>query len=149
MIKKRAKKTNKKVTKATPKRRSPKKKHKDVAVVREEIADIVKDNAGKITVALVDQVMHGQSTQAKYLFEVAKIFPAVEGADATPEEDCLAKILLDKLQPPKKKAEEDDSGEESAGGDEGKKDEAAGESISVAEGPEKVSAEEKSTFCVV
>jgi hypothetical protein len=117
MIKKKAKKADKKTTKPGAKRRAGKKKPKDMAQVREEISEIVKENAGKITVALVDQAVHGQSSQAKYLFEVAKIYPVVEGEEAGKEEDCLAKILLDKLQPPKKNPEEDDGEEDAAGAD--------------------------------
>jgi hypothetical protein len=123
MTKKKAKKTGTKSAKATPKRRSARKKPKDVVQVRQEIAEIVKGSANEITEALVDQAIHGQSAQAKYLFEVAKIYPAVEGEDATQEEDCLAKLLLDKLQPPKKSAEEE-SDEEIGNTDEVNKPEA-------------------------
>jgi len=103
MNKKKAKKT---VAKKSMRKHSAHKKQADPAQVREEIAGIVKSGAKDITAAVMDQAMHGELAPAKYLFEVAGVYPpAGDGTQATEEEDCLAKTLLDRLGPPRKTLE--------------------------------------------
>lgn len=97
MIKKKGKKTSKK--KATRKRTS--RKPVDAAKVREEIAGMVKSGAKDITEAVMDQAKHGQLAPAKYLFEVAGVYPpSTDGSLATSHEDSLAKTLLDRMNVP-------------------------------------------------
>lgn len=103
MNKKKAKKT---ATPKSAKRHSAHKKQADPAQVREEIAGMVKSGAKDITAAVMDQAMHGELAPAKYLFEVAGVYPpAGDGTQATEEEDCLAKTLLDRFGPPRRAAE--------------------------------------------
>ena len=103
MIKKKAKKTGKVAKKKSGKKSTGKRKQMDAAKVREEIAGLVKAGAPKIAVAVIDQAAHGELAPAKYLFEIAGIFPKpAEGEQATEEEDCLAKTLLARLDGGKK-----------------------------------------------
>jgi hypothetical protein len=109
MIKKKATRVGKKAAKKTAKKKSGTKKHKDAAQVREEIANVVKSGAMEITEAVMGQAIAGNLLPAKYLFEVAKIFPEVhDGKQATQEEDCLAKTLLDRIDRPQKPLEKDE-----------------------------------------
>jgi hypothetical protein len=101
MIKKKAK--SKTTTKKTAKKRSsPKsKKERNPAGVRNDIARIVESGAKKITKAVMDQAMTGQLAPAKYLFEMAEIYPAsTDGSHATTDEDCLARTLLNRMDVP-------------------------------------------------
>ncbi len=103
MIKKTAKKTGKVAGKKSGRKSAGKRKQMDAAKVREEIAGLVKAGAPKIAVAVIDQAAHGELAPAKYLFEIAGIFPKpAEGEQATEEEDCLAKTLLARLDGGKK-----------------------------------------------
>ena len=115
------KKTKKKSTAKAPARKRPaQKKQTDPAQVREEIAAMVKSGAKDITEAVMDQAMHGELAPAKYLFEVAQIYPpANDGESATEEEDCLAKTLLARIDAGRKPAsteevDEDDKAEDEA-----------------------------------
>ena len=79
----------------------------DPAKVREEIAGLVKVGAPKIAGAVIGQAQLGDLARAKYLFEMAGIYPKpAEGEQATEEEDCLAKTLLARLDAGKKVEEE-------------------------------------------
>jgi hypothetical protein len=115
MMKKKAKgKTT--ATKAAKKKsttkRSRAKKQVNPAEVRNDIAKIVRSGAKKITKAVMDQAMTGQLAPAKYLFEVAAIYPpSTDGSDATADEDCLAKTLLDRLNIPDKPVGRDEGHE--------------------------------------
>jgi hypothetical protein len=110
MTKKRAKKT---AAKKPAAKKSRHKKQMDPAKVREEIAGIVKSGAKEITEAVMDQAIHGELAPAKYLFEVAGVYPPVSEGNQTPEEeDCLAKTLLDRIEPPKKAPEPEASEDE-------------------------------------
>jgi hypothetical protein len=119
MIRKKAKKPGKRAAanKSAKKRVSKNGKQLDPAKVRDEVAGIVKLQAKAIAHGVVDKASHGGLAQAKYLFELAKIFPS-EGAEpttqaATENEDALAKMLLDRLQPPAiPNTENDDSDRE-------------------------------------
>jgi len=98
MIKKKGKKSS---AKKTAKRRTSK-KQLDATKVRQEIAGIVKSGAKDITEAVMDQAMHGELGPAKYLFEMAGVYPPSTDGDvsSTKEEESLAKTLLDRLNIP-------------------------------------------------
>jgi hypothetical protein len=83
---------------------------KDPAKVREEIAGMVRSEARDITEAVMDEAKKGELAPAKYLLEMAGVYPpATDGTQATPEEDCLARTLLDRLNvPPRKVASEEE-----------------------------------------
>ncbi len=86
--------------KKTAKRRRGK-REMDPAKVRQEIACLVKSDAKGITKAVIDQAIHGQLAPAKYLFEMAGVYPPLtDGSQATTEEDSLAKTLLTQLNIP-------------------------------------------------
>jgi hypothetical protein len=93
------------------------KKHANPGEVRNDIAKIVESGAKKIAQAVMSQALTGQLAPAKFLFEVAKIYPEVaDGSQATAEEDCLAKTLLHRLNLPEEPIGRDEEGEsESAG----------------------------------
>jgi hypothetical protein len=98
-----AKKTKKTATKTSAKKKSRGRSRKDLnpAEVRKDIAKIVGSGAKEMTVAVMNEAMKGQLAPAKYLFEVAGVYPpANDGTQATQEEDCLAKTLLDRLNAP-------------------------------------------------
>jgi hypothetical protein len=82
------------------------------AEVRKDIAKMVKSGARKITKAVMEQAMTGQLAPAKFLFEVAAIYPAsTDGSQATTDEDCLAKTLLDRLDIPDRPVGRDEEDE--------------------------------------
>ena len=134
MIKKKAKKTGK-AGKAKAKKSakgssaSRTKKQVDPVEVRKDIAKIVGSGAKKVAKAVMEEAMKGQLAPAKYMFEVAGVYPPVtDGEQATQEEDCLAKTLLERLNIPKKPApEEDDEPAATGHVDEGKKSEQVSE----------------------
>ena len=69
--------------------------------MRNDIAKIVESGAKKITKAVMDQAMTGQLAPAKYLFEMAEIYPqATDGSHSTVDEECLAATLLRRLDMP-------------------------------------------------
>jgi hypothetical protein len=109
MTKKKAKgKKAGKTGKKSAKRKSTPKKQADAAQVHQTISGMVKSGAKKITAAVMVQACHGDLAPAKYLLEMAGIFPrATDGSQATTEEDCLAKTLLDRLSAPRKPGEAD------------------------------------------
>jgi hypothetical protein len=85
--------------------------------VRNDIAKIVKSGAKKITKAVMDQAMTGQLAPAKYLFEMAAIYPpSTDGSESSKEEECFAKTLMDRLNLPDKPIalDEEDEGMKSA-----------------------------------
>jgi len=90
------KKTAKKTVKGTTK------KQLDAAKVREDIAGIVKAGAKGITKAVMLQATQGQLAPAKYLLEMAGVYPlSTDGSQTSKEEECLAETLLDRLNIPK------------------------------------------------
>jgi hypothetical protein len=112
MTKKKAARASKAGEKKTGRRRSASKKQKDAAQVREEIVGMVKSGAVDITAAVIGQAMSGNVVPAKYLFELAGVFPAVnDGKQAAQEEDCLAKTLLDRIDRPVQKPVKKDDDE--------------------------------------
>ena len=116
MIKKKSKKTGKagkskgkakKSTKGSSVSRT--KKQVDPVEVRKDIAKIVGSGAKKVAKAVMEEAMKGQLAPAKYMFEVAGVYPPVtDGEQATQEEDCLAKTLLARLNIPKKPVQEEE-----------------------------------------
>ena len=106
MIKKKAKGKAKKTVRAAKtgktKTRSPRgKKERNPVAVHNDIAKIVESGAKKITKAVMEQAMAGQLGPAKYLLEMAEIFPeTTDGSHATAEEECLAKTLLRRMDLP-------------------------------------------------
>ncbi len=108
MIKKKAKKV---AAKKAAKKESPANARKETnpAQVRKEVSKMVESEAVAMTSAVIGEGKKGQLATVKYLFEMANIYPpAPDGTQATEEEDCLAKMLLDRLKPPvKAQAEEE------------------------------------------
>jgi hypothetical protein len=114
MTKKKATRAGKAAAKKTSKKKSGTRKQKDAAEVREEISGIVKSGAKGIAQAVMGQAMLGNLLPAKYLFELSGVFPAGnDGKQATQEEDCLAKTLLDRIEKPQPKPAEKDEDENS------------------------------------
>lgn len=115
MIKKKASKklTGQKSANKSAKKRL--KKETNPAAVRKEVSRIVEAEAVEMMQAVVGEAKKGQLAPVKYLFEMANIFPPqTDPEHATEEEDCLAKILLSRMEAPTKpeKNQEDDGGEE-------------------------------------
>jgi len=103
------KKTGKKKSRST---RPRVKKQANPAEVRNDIAKIVESGAKKIAQAVMSQALTGALAPAKYLFEVAKIYPeATDGSQASAEEDCLAKTLLHRLNLPEEPIGRDEEDE--------------------------------------
>ena len=117
MMKKKKKRTTKAVgQKSAKKARKPEvKKDINLAEVRKQVSDIVQSEAAEMTQAVVQEGKKGQVAPVRYLFEMANIFPVQANAEqATDEEDCLAKILLSRMEAPSKpEKEEDDEGDDS------------------------------------
>jgi len=121
MIKKKAKKkaaAKKPAGKPVRKKcRAKEKPETNPAEVRKEISKLVTEAASKVAEAVIDVAKTGQLAPAKYLFEVANIFPpAANGEQATTEEDCLAKILLSRIEPAKKEEGSEGNDPEGNGG---------------------------------
>jgi len=116
MIKKKAK--SKAAAKKPAKRKKSEAKAKpetNPAELRKEISELVKEAATQVAGAVIDVAKTGQLAPARYLFEMANIFPpAPDGEQATTEEDCLAKILLARISPAKKENEGAEGGSEGA-----------------------------------
>jgi hypothetical protein len=103
MIKKKAK--RKTAAKKSVKKKRPAKGAKELnpAEVRKEVSQMVQAEATEMAAAVIGEGRKGQLAPVKYLFEMANIFPpAPDGEQATEEEDCLAKMLLAKLNAPAK-----------------------------------------------
>jgi hypothetical protein len=95
--------------KKTARKKSPAKAKQETnpAEVRKEVSKLVAAEAPVMAKAVIDEAKKGQLAPTKYLFEMASIYPpAPDGSQATTEEDCLAKILLDGLKIPVKPAAE-------------------------------------------
>lgn len=104
MIKKRAKGKSaaKKVGKkrSTPKRKNNKKELNPMGTWK-DVAALVESHATKLTEAVIEEgEKKGQVSPVKFLFEMAKIQPPAEGAEATEEEESLAKTLFRTLNLP-------------------------------------------------
>jgi hypothetical protein len=135
---KKGKKTGKK--KAAKRRGTPRaRKEVNPAEVRKEVSKMVESEAAEIAEAVIDEAKKGQLAPAKYLFEMASIYPpAADGEQATTEEDCLAKMLLGRISPPKKAAGEEGEEAENETPRQAKADEGAGEDSATAMSSTKV-----------
>jgi hypothetical protein len=102
MIKKKAKRVGEKATrKAAKEKISKKKKETNPAEVRKEISKLVEAGATEMAKAVIADGKTGELATVKYLFHMANIFPSEpDGTQATEEEDCLAKVLLERLKLP-------------------------------------------------
>jgi hypothetical protein len=90
-------------------RKTPVKKETNLAEVRKQVTEIVQSEAALMAQAVVQEGKKGQVAPVRYLFEMANIFPVQANAEqATEEEDCLAKILLARMEAPAKPEKEDD-----------------------------------------
>jgi len=97
------KKKSKTAGKKTAKKKRPAKPKEETnpADVRKEVSKMVAAEAAEMAQAVIDETKKGQLAPLKYLFEMASIYPPTpDGSQATSEEDCLAKILLDGLKIP-------------------------------------------------
>jgi hypothetical protein len=91
----------KRVGKRAGKRRVNIKKPKDPAVVRQQLAEIVKAEAVDITEAVLNEAIQGELGPAKYLLEMAGVFPpSTDGSLVTKDEESLAETLLRRLDLP-------------------------------------------------
>jgi hypothetical protein len=114
MIKKQTKSkatAKKRAAKKTPRKKSEAraKPETNPAEVRKEVSKLVEAKAKEMAGAVIGEATKGQLAPMKYLFEMASIYPpAPDGSQATEEEDCLAKMLLDRLDPPAKPTGEKD-----------------------------------------
>jgi hypothetical protein len=80
--------------------------------VRNDIAKIVQSGAKKIAKTVMVQATSGQLATVQYSFEVAGVYPPLtDGGQATADEDCLAKTLLDRLNIPDKPVGRDEEDE--------------------------------------
>jgi hypothetical protein len=62
--------------------------------------------------AVIGEGKKGQLATVKYLFEMASIFPApTDGSQASEDEDCLARTLLNRLDLPTEPVGRDDEDE--------------------------------------
>jgi hypothetical protein len=112
--------------KTATKKKTAQKKLADAAQVHDDIAGMVRAEAREITGAVMGRAKLGQLAQAKYLFEMAGVYPAAtDGSQTNAEEDCLAKTLLDRLRPAQRPATTE---AESVGVTAGDEDKASGES---------------------
>ena len=121
MIKKKSKEAGKKAKKNSTAKKPAGKSHVSKAKkqinpveVRKDIANIVGSGAKEMAAAVMGEALKGQLAPTKYLWEVAGVWPpTVDGERATEEEDCLAKLLLSKIEAPPQKpaAEEEDKAE--------------------------------------
>jgi hypothetical protein len=101
MMKKKAK--GKTTTKKTAKKKSsPRgKRERNPLAVHDDIAKIVEQGAKEITKAVMEQAKAGQLGPAKYLLEMAEIYPlATDGSFSTADEESLAATLLRRLDIP-------------------------------------------------
>jgi hypothetical protein len=82
------------------------------AGVRKDISHMVESVAKAMAQAVIEVGKQGQLATVKYLFEVAKIFPeATDGSEASAEEDCLARTLLNRLDLPEEPIGRDEEDE--------------------------------------
>lgn len=95
-----AKKEKEKATKSTPKA-ADETKAVDIVQARENVATVVRNSATEIAKGLIEGAKAGQLASAKYLFEVAGLYPAAAEQTVTARpEDSLAHILLKRMELP-------------------------------------------------
>ena len=69
----------------------------DVVQARQDVADLVRDSAAEIAMGMIEGAKAGQLASAKYLFEVAGLYPATEETEMERTEDSLAYTLLKRM----------------------------------------------------
>jgi hypothetical protein len=105
------------------KKRVSKAKGAAAAQVYERIAAIVRAAATEIAQALIDRARNGDPAAAKYLFDLAAIFPSANDPDAgDKEEDSLAKTLMHRLNLPEEPIKMDEEEDATPGVDSRKDD---------------------------
>jgi len=92
--KEKAKKSAKKSAKTRV--RSPK-KPADMARVRENINNLVRESAKDIATEVIKVAKTGQLASARYLFEAVGLYPATEETAADPQVNSLAHTLLKRM----------------------------------------------------
>ena len=80
----------------------PTKKPVGVVQARENVADLVRNSAAEIAMGMIEGAKAGQLASAKYLFEVAGLYPATEETEEERTEDSLAYTLLKRMGLPTK-----------------------------------------------
>jgi len=70
----------------------------DMARVQKDISNMMGNSATEIAAGMIKAALAGELAPAKYLFEMAGLYPATEETEATnPQEDSLAHILLKRM----------------------------------------------------
>jgi hypothetical protein len=70
----------------------------DMARVRKDISNMMGNSASEIAAGMINAALAGELAPAKYLFEMAGLYPPAEEIEATnPEGNSLAQILLKKM----------------------------------------------------
>ncbi len=69
----------------------------DLVQVRQKIDDLVRGSAEDIAAEVIRVAKKGQLAPAKYLFEMAGVYPLTEETGPKAHEDSLAQILLKRL----------------------------------------------------
>lgn len=73
------------------------KKPVDIVQARENVASLVRNSATEIATRVIEEAKAGQLASAKYLFEVAGLYPATEETRAVGTESSLAHTLLKRM----------------------------------------------------
>lgn len=73
------------------------KKPVDIVQARENVADLVRGSAAEIAMGMIEGAKAGQLASAKYLFEVAGLYPATEETEVERTGDSLAYTLLKRM----------------------------------------------------
>ena len=94
-----------------PVQSAPSSKATDMGAVRQKISKIVSGAAENITRKLVTKAKDGDLAHSKYLFEMAGVYPTEEAAGKPPEEESLAKTLLQRMGLPTTPVMDDEDGE--------------------------------------
>jgi hypothetical protein len=81
----------------------------DLAKVRENINKLVGASGEEIAISLIEAAKKGQLATAKYLLEVAALYPPTEETEAKPQEDSLAHTLLRRMGLPLEPAVQDEN----------------------------------------
>jgi hypothetical protein len=112
MIKKKTKSKTAAKKEAKKKSSSKIKKQLNPAEVRNDISEMVESEAREMAQAVIGEGKKGQLAMVKYLFEMARIFPeATDGSQASAEEDCLARTLLNRMDLPEEPIGRDEEDE--------------------------------------
>jgi hypothetical protein len=89
------------------------KKPVDMVQVRTNISNLVGASANVITNKVIEVAKTGALAPAKYLFEMAGLYPATEATAAKPEGDSFAQTLMNRLGgPPEPEAAREEDEEE-------------------------------------